>query len=144
MTEVLHVDLFAEDRAHEEFIKALIKRLAAEAGRQVVLRVISARGGRPRVDDEFASYQKTVLSGGRKIPDLVVVAKDTNCRASAEARENIKIEERLKHRTVIACPDPHVERWYLCEPAAFQRAVGVAPRGSKKKVRARRLQSRAC
>jgi hypothetical protein len=37
------------------------------------------------------------------------------------------LDDRLKDRTVIACPDPHVERWYLADPVAFSKAVGTPP-----------------
>ena len=27
----------------------------------------------------------------------------------------------------VACPEPHIERWFFADPAAFQAAVGSAP-----------------
>jgi hypothetical protein len=33
----------------------------------------------------------------------------------------------------MACPDPHVERWYLADPASFQVVVGRRPKVGKKK-----------
>lgn len=34
---------------------------------------------------------------------------------------------------VTACPDPHIERWYLADPQSFQTVVGTHPGGSRRK-----------
>jgi len=34
---------------------------------------------------------------------------------------------------VAACPDPHIERWYLLDPRLFARIVGPAPPLGRKK-----------
>lgn len=34
---------------------------------------------------------------------------------------------------VVACPDPHVERWYMADPASFSEVVGMQVRPGKKK-----------
>ncbi len=39
----------------------------------------------------------------------------------------------FQDRTVIACPDPHVERWYLADPESFKEVIGVGPKVSRKK-----------
>jgi hypothetical protein len=44
MSSPLTVDLFVEDRAHEEFLKAMLRRIATEQERSVIVRVRSARG----------------------------------------------------------------------------------------------------
>lgn len=49
MNERLVVDLFVEDRAHEEFIGAIVRRIARDENRHIQLRVRAARGGYPRV-----------------------------------------------------------------------------------------------
>lgn len=33
----------------------------------------------------------------------------------------------------MACPDPHVERWYLADPESFKTVVGYRPTIAKKK-----------
>ena len=53
MSSPLTVDLFAEDRAHEEFLKAMLARIATEQARKLTVRVRSARGGHPRVLEEL-------------------------------------------------------------------------------------------
>ena len=131
------IDLFVEDRAHEEFLKNMLARLAKEAQRETTIRIRSARGGHGRVLEELSLYQKGVQKGlaGMTMPDLLVVAADTNCSKFNKAIKAIreKLDSLFKDRTVVACPDPHIERWYLADPESFSRVVGVAPKVGKKK-----------
>jgi hypothetical protein len=39
----------------------------------------------------------------------------------------------LKDRAVIACPDPHIERWFIADPPSFREAIGNQPKPGKKK-----------
>lgn len=138
MSNPIVLDLFVEDRAHEEFLKAIIKRTAREEGKKVFLQVRSARGGHGRVLNELSIYQKAVLqleSSFLRMPDLFVVAIDANCRKFNEARQEIeeRLEERYRNRTIIACPDPHIERWYLADPQSFKEVIGVVPKAGRKK-----------
>jgi len=124
-----HVDLFAEDRGHELFLTALVERLAREAGRTVTITVRSARGGHGKALAELKLYQLTEIRKRKALPDLLIVAIDGNCKGYAKARKEIleKIEKSLKHFTVAACPDPHIERWYLADPESFCKVVGKHP-----------------
>ena len=63
MSDEATIDLFAEDRAHEEFLKAVIYRLAREENKRVRIRFRSARGGHGKALSELRFYQKAVLSG---------------------------------------------------------------------------------
>ena len=130
-------DLFVEDRAHEEFVKNMLSRMAQEEEVSLALQIRSARGGHPRVLDEFRSYQRALLKGvaGMEVPDLLIVAIDANCSSFATARGEIEaaIDPRLQETAVVACPDPHVERWYLADPDSFMEVVGVRPQPGKRK-----------
>ncbi|MFQ6006797.1 MAG: DUF4276 family protein [Woeseia sp.] len=131
------VDLFVEDQAHEEFLKAMISRIAEEEQKGIRIRVRSARGGHGRVLHELSLYQKSVLKAPSEmtIPDLVVVAIDANCKRWNAARKEIdgKVVETFKERSIVACPDPHIERWYLADSDSFAQVVGVRPRLGRKK-----------
>lgn len=131
------MDLFVEDHAHEEFLKAMLHRLAREEGRSITVRVRSARGGHGRVLTEFSLYQKSVLKapGDMTMPDLLVIAIDANCNRFNDARRTIEatIETPFRARAIVACPDPHVERWYLADPTSFAEAVGIRPKVGRKK-----------
>jgi hypothetical protein len=127
------VDVFAEDRAHEEFLRALVHRLTREEGQYASVQVRAARGGHGRALDEFVDYQKLVEKGVVALPDLIIVAIDANCAKFREAQRAIgeRVDNSLKDRTVIACPDPHIERWYVADPVSFHQVVGSQPRIEK-------------
>src|SRR5574341_986424 len=137
MAKSLVVDLFAEDYAHEAFLSAVIRRIALAEDIAVTLRTRWARGGHGRALSELATYQKMVQKGqvGLELPDLLVVAVDANCQNVNKARKAVeaKIEVPFRDRTVVACPDPHVERWFLADPASFAQVVGARPSVGKRK-----------
>ena len=85
-------------------------------------------------------YQRAAEAGGLSggPADLVVVGIDGNCSTFANARDEIQRATRptFIHRLVVACPDPHVERWYLADPPSFNAVVGDQPKvGSRKCAR---------
>lgn len=127
---MLVIDLFVEDSAHAEFLKPMLNRVADEEGVEVRTRVISARGGHGRAIKEFEYYQHTKDKLEREPGDLVVVAIDGNCSTFAKVREEIlkSTTPALIDQLVVACPDPHVERWYLADPKSFEVVVGYRPR----------------
>lgn len=140
MSDHVVIDLFSEDRAHEELIKSLIVRLAEEVQLGIRIRVRSARGGHGRAISEFQHYQRLFDSDdpGLGHADMVVVAIDGNCSPYAKAREAIQQAtiSSFTRRVVIACPDPHIERWYLGDPQSFETVIGYRPAvGPKKCVR---------
>jgi hypothetical protein len=128
-------DLFVEDRAHEAFLSALIDRIAAEERLEPNLHIRSGRGGHGRALAELRIFQQAVVKGGAILPDIVVVAIDANCQSFNRARHEIgdRIEPELQDRVVIACPDPHIERWYMADPPSFKDVVGRQPRLEKVK-----------
>lgn len=131
MSDRFVVDLFVEDRAHEEFLKPLLTRIAQDEGITLWTRVRSARGGHARAIAEFRLYQRVAARGllTSVSADLVVVAIDGNCSTFAAARSRLHdaAEPSLQDRLVVACPDPHVERWYLADPLSFKKVVGRQP-----------------
>jgi hypothetical protein len=135
MSESLSIDVFVEDRAHEEFLRAMLLRLAMESEREAAIRVIVARGGHSRTLSELGIYQRVVEKGGRPAPDLLVVGVDANCTAFTKARSAVaaKLAAWSRDRAIIACPDPHIERWYLADPDSFRGVVGVRPAARKRK-----------
>jgi hypothetical protein len=135
MSEPLVVDLFVEDRAHEEFLKPLLLRVAEEEGFQVDVRIRSARGGHGKAIQEFQTYQKLVQRGLLDAPALVVVGIDGNCKPFAKKKREIEgaTFRSLSSKVVAACPSPHVERWYLADPDSFFQVVGYRPALGKEK-----------
>ncbi len=137
MNEGLVVDLFVEDRAHEDFIGAILRRIARLEHRDIQLRIRAAKGGYPLVLRELDLYQKLVLKGfaGMSPPDILVVAADANCHGLAAKKKEIRqrLKKAFRDRTVLAVPDPHVERWYLSDRQSFKQVVGVQPPTERRK-----------
>jgi hypothetical protein len=130
MSETLVVDLFAEDRAHEEWLRPLLERVAREENATVRIRVRSARGGHGRVITELRNYQRGFEKGiGGQLPDILVAAIDGNCSSYVEVQKAIQdaLLGPFSDRTVKATPDPHIERWFLADLEAFHAVVGVSP-----------------
>ena len=136
MNEGVIVDLFVEDRAHEDFLGAIVRRIARDQDREIDLRVRVAKGGYPRVLGELDLYQKLVARGVvLDPPDILVVGADANCEGLAAKKRAIRrhLTPRFKDRTVLAVPTPHVERWYLSDRHAFKQVVGVQPPAERRK-----------
>ncbi len=129
MGERLGIDLFCEDRAHEEFLRALLQRLCRAEEISADIEPRSARGGHGRALSELKLYQEVVKIGRLAVPDLLVAAIDSNCRPFQEARDEVEvaIDPAVFPHRAIACPNPHVELWYLADAQAFKQVVGVAP-----------------
>ncbi len=63
-------------------------------------------------------------------PDLMVVAIDGNCAGLSKSTKTVERATRPAFTDILvpACPDPHIERWYLADPQSFQSVVGVTPK----------------
>lgn len=131
MSSPVIVDLFVEGRAHEASLVAMLMRIAREEGIGVSVRIRSARGGHGRAVDELKLYQDVVEKNlvGTAPPDLLIAGIDGNCSTFARAKRTIERATRspFSGRLVVACPDPHVERWYLADPESFKTVVGHRP-----------------
>lgn len=128
MAERKRIVLFCEDDEHEAFVRAIVGRLCADKGVRPSITAQSTRGGHPRAVAELKAWQKTYrhLSG---IPDLLILLIDANCQGWNPVRDNLvaAIDPAVVPRAVVGCPDPHVERWLIADPSAFQQVVGSPP-----------------
>lgn len=86
---------------------------------------------------ELEAFQEAVRTGslGFTVPDLLVVARDANCSKFAKAYKEVdgKIDRAVFPEAVIACPDPHVERWFMADPSTFKQVVGAEVRPGTRK-----------
>ena len=133
MSDPLLVDFFLEDSAHRELIVPLVERIARDDGvGPIRCRVANARGGHGRAITSYKDYQ--ILRGkGFLYPGgaaLLVVGIDGNCSPFSAARKAVRkaTMASFSHKLVVACPDPHIERWYLADPRSFKAVVGTQPR----------------
>jgi len=117
------IKLFVEDRGHEAFLQALVDRLATQYHLSIERSFPSARGGHGTVISKLKNYIADLKDKG--LPDLLIVAIDGNCKGYTVRKQ--EIEHALKGypgQVIYAIPDPHVERWYLLDSAAFKSALG--------------------
>jgi hypothetical protein len=117
--------LFVEDYGHEEFIEALVNRLARDAGVAVKIIGRSVRGGYGKAVTEFKRFLDELERGKEALPDLLIVATDANCKGYVERKQEIdKASEKYSGFITCAIPDPHIERWLLIDSSAFKTVVG--------------------
>ncbi|MBI4584118.1 MAG: hypothetical protein HY717_08855 [Planctomycetes bacterium] len=135
MNDQAVIDLFVEDRAHEKFLSAMLRRLAREEEKRIEVHVRASRGGHGRAIKELNLYMKSVNRRVLALPDLVFVVIDANCTTYRSKNRDIGrvIKDPLKDRAVITCPDPHIERWYLVDPPSFNEIVGYQPKLGRRK-----------
>lgn len=117
------VVLFVEDYAHQQIIGALVNRLAQERGIHVRLDWRNARRGHGAVARELGDFIRDLKQQGGKLPDLIIVATDSNCKGLNERIRELR-EPEAPAPMILAVPDPHVERWLLLDGAAFRAVFG--------------------
>ena len=127
----INVLYFLEDRAQEGFVKALVARVAGEVnipGEELAHDVRSARHGSKVVKEfrQFLKYAPGMLFQG---PILLVVAIDGNCSGYGEKVRQLENYVRPNHpfkgKVAYAIPDPHIERWYMMDQAAFKEGISL-------------------
>ena len=124
------VDLFGEDRAHEAFITALLHRLGLDEQMTLDIRPVMTRGGAGRALTELRAFQTFFAIGQTSgTPDILVVVIDANGSGYASRRAEVEaqLDPGVFPRWAIGCPDPHIERWYCCDPPSFRSVVGAIP-----------------
>lgn len=119
------IALFVEDYAHQQFLGALLQRLAEESGVSIRLDWRNARRGHGAVVNEFKQYLRDVQMQGDERPDLIVAATDANCKGLGERTKALTgVAQQTDLRIVFAVPDPHIERWLLVDSGAFRKVFG--------------------
>ncbi|WP_373025845.1 DUF4276 family protein [Thioalkalivibrio sp.] len=119
------IALFVEDYAHQQFLGALIQRLAEESGVPIQLDWRNARRGHGAVVKEFKQYLRDVQMQGDEQPDLIVAATDANCKGLRDRTTALRgVTPQADLNIVFAVPDPHIERWLLVDSGAFKKVFG--------------------
>ena len=120
-----NISLFVEDEAHEDFLTALVQRLADTYQVEVHLAPYSVRGGRGKVINALKRYQQELLHNQEELPHLIIVGIDGNCmRPPAREREINQVLSGFADFAISAIPDPHIERWLLLDAEAFKTVFG--------------------
>lgn len=126
VTLTRRVSLFVEDFGHEAFIKALMERVARQYGIGVEIKSYSVRGGHGKALTELRQYVRDLERSRVNLPDLLIVARDANCKGYLECKQEIvdKVTDKFKDLAICAIPDPHIQRWLLLDSAAFKAVLG--------------------
>jgi hypothetical protein len=123
------VGLFTEDSFHEDFLEALTQRFSRDYGISVRLRPYSVRGGITKMHFELEQFLRDLKNDRQHPPDTILIARDANCQGYLEIKQAMaRVVERFQEfesLIIYAIPDPHIERWMLVDPNAFQRVFGL-------------------
>lgn len=120
-----NISLFVEDRAHENFLTALIQRLADEYNVKINIKASSVRGGHGKVITELKQYLRDLQHYNEDLPDLIIVGTDGNREGFSERKEAIdQVTSSFTDLVICAIPDPHIERWLLLDSTAFKTVLG--------------------
>ena len=122
------ITLFCEDTFHEKFVGALLTRFARDYGVGVTPRFLSSQGGLHRMHHEFKVFLRDLSRERQQLPNSIIVVVDANCQGyngRKEVMDGVLAPFPQFQRLVsYAIPDPHIERWMLAEPEAFQTVFG--------------------
>lgn len=137
MSDPIRISVFAEDASHAAFLIPMVHRIAESLEVSVATHLLSAEGGRPKALSQFRAWQTTATLVPTAVApfDLVVVALDGNCSTFAKTKQSVEeiVSPAFLPRFVAACPDPHIERWFLADPQSFGEVVGKAPSVGRQK-----------
>ena len=120
-----NINLFVEDVAHEDFLTALIQRLAYEYNVEINIKASNVRGGHGAVTMELKQYLRDLQHDREELPDLIIVGTDSNCKGLSERETEIsQVTSSFGDFVVSMIPEPHIERWFLLDSEAFKAVFG--------------------
>lgn len=120
-----NINLFVEDVAHEDFLTALIQRLADAYNIEINIKASSVRGGHGKVITELKQYLRDLQHYKDDLPDLIIVGTDSNCKGVSERETEInQVTSDLADLVISMVPEPHIERWLLLDSEAFKTVFG--------------------
>ena len=120
-----NISLFVEDTAHEDFLIALVQRVANAYNIEINIKASSVRGGHEKVIAELRQYQQDLQRSDEDLPDLIIVGTDSNCKGFLQREKEInQATSSLADRVISMIPEPHIERWLLLDSEAFTEVFG--------------------
>ena len=124
-TLMRNISLFVEDTVHEDFLVALVQRVANVYNIKIKVKISSVRGGHGKVITELGQYQRDLQCNCEDLPDLIIVGTDSNCRGFLQREKEInQATSSLVDRVISVIPQPHIERWLLLDSEAFKKVFG--------------------
>lgn len=120
-----NISLFVEDTVHEDFLVALVHRIANAYNIEINIKVSSVRGGHEKVITELGEYQQDLQHNDEDLPDLIIVGTDSNSKGFLQREKEIhQAIPNLVDRVISMIPKPHIERWLLLDSEAFKKVFG--------------------
>ena len=121
-----NISLFVEDTGHEDFLVALVQRVANAYNIEINVKVSSVRGGHEKVIAELEQYQQDLQHNDEDLPDLIIVGTDSNGKGFLQREKEIhQAISNLVDRVISMIPKPHIERWLLLDSEAFKKVFGA-------------------
>ena len=135
--QVLHV---AEDNAHAEFVPPLFSRLAAEFHVELSSRTLPPMRGDGRAIIGLRGLLVDIRAGAIRRPDAIIVGIDADCGPGERRRQVSRACEVEGYDGVVltAEPDPHIEAWYLADPAFVQGLLRTSNRPATPRARCKK------
>lgn len=124
----MRVFYFLEDNAHTKFVPVLFHRLADEAGVNLIEKDYEPMGGAGPTIKGIRQLLVDIESDSELQPDILVVGIDADCSQPGERSRQVLAAskfERYGGMLVVAEPEPHIESWYLADPACIQRLLRI-------------------
>lgn len=120
-----NISLFVEDAVYEDFLVALIQRVANAYNIEINIKVSSVRGGHENVITELGEYQQDLQHNDEDLPDLIIVGTDSNGKGFLQREKDLnQAALSLADRVISMIPKPHIERWLLLDSEAFKKVFG--------------------
>ena len=120
-----NISLFVEDTVHEDFLVALVQRVANAYNIEIDIKVSGVRGGHEKVITELKRYQQDLQRNAEDLPDLIIVGTDSNNKGFLQREKEInQAISNLTDRVISMVPKPYIERWLLLDAEAFKKVFG--------------------
>ncbi len=121
-----NISLFVEDTVHEDFLVALVHRIANAYNIEINVKVSSVRGGHENVITELGQYQQDLQHNTEDLPDLIIVGTDSNSKGFLQREKEIhQAVSSLADRVISMISKPYIERWLLLDSEAFKEVFGT-------------------
>ena len=125
-TLMRNISLFVEDTVHEDFLVALVHRVANTYNIEINVKVSNVRGGHENVITELGQYQQDLQHNAEDLPDIIIVGTDSNRKGFLQREKDIhQTVSSLADRVISMIPKPHIERWLLLDSEAFKKVFGT-------------------
>ena len=119
------ISLFVEHTVYEDFLIALVQRVANAYNTEINIKVSSVRGGHEKVITELGEYQQDLQHNAEDLPDLIIVGTDSNSKGFLQREKEInQAISSLADRVISMIPKPYIERWLLLDSEAFKTIFG--------------------